>query len=129
MKKILTIAVVAMSFLACNNDDDNLDPFVGKWYKFAENGIEVSECEQKSTIEILENGTFTSSFYYINNNENCELDGIATGIWKNQGNSVYGTKLSGENNDEYDNAKVTFSNNSFTASQPDSENTTTFKRK
>lgn len=32
MKKIITVCLVALSFVACNDDDNAIDPIVGKWY-------------------------------------------------------------------------------------------------
>lgn len=32
MKKIIALGIIALSFVACNDDDGEIDPIVGKWF-------------------------------------------------------------------------------------------------
>ncbi|CAL2103343.1 Lipocalin-like domain-containing protein [Tenacibaculum sp. 190130A14a] len=130
MKKLLSVAFVAMSFFACTDSDDSLDPFVGNWYYFSDNGVEVDECKKKSTVIILENGKYTFTGYEMVDKQ-CILDNTANGNWANKGNGNYG--LTNEGSTEERVNKVTFSDNgntfTFTEVIDQVTETTVYKRK
>lgn len=88
MKKLLTLSIVIFSLFSCSSNDDNLDPFVGTWYKFSFNNIEVSDCEKKSTVTNKENETYTSTSYYISDND-CKTIPLESGTWTNKGSGIY----------------------------------------
>ena len=94
MKKLLYLFIAGTFLISCSsNDDSNLDPIIGKW-KLASislDGKEISigdECDQKSTLTFLENGSSEDVFYLDNGYGECnKTKGKST--WKNIGNSTY----------------------------------------
>lgn len=106
MKKLmmyLTAIFIALSFNACSNDNDdntndNPDPIIGKW-RFSQLIITVddetiddllTECDKKSTIEFLENGTYQLSVFEFNEDESsCVAQDIINGTWENYDTHVY----------------------------------------
>ena len=138
MKKILVLTIAMFSLLACSSDDDNLDPLVGSWYLFSENNEEVPDCEKKSTLQILENGTFKSlSYYFDEDTQECTEEGNSNGTWTNKGSNIYGIKPDGRDKEGILNITFKDNNNTFSYSETDEDEngeviatyTTTFKRK
>lgn len=110
MKKILVLTIAMFSLLACSSDDENnLDPIVGTWYKFSEEGIEASDCEKKSSVTFKENGTFNSVSYESIDDE-CIIEDEFSATWTNKGNGVYSRINNGESSD----SSITFSDNGNT---------------
>ncbi|MFL0063797.1 lipocalin family protein [Tenacibaculum maritimum] len=129
---ILCIAIVTLGTSCSSNDEKNLDPLVGSWYKFSENKKEVSDCEKKTTLNFKENGDYSISLYEALTNGDCISDGMDTGKWANKGNNNYGIILAGDNFEAIQ--KITFGENSssftFTEKEEDGTTyTTTYKRK
>ncbi|MFT7900430.1 lipocalin family protein [Tenacibaculum ascidiaceicola] len=110
MKKILVLTIAMFSLLACSSDDENnLDPIVGTWYKFSEEGIEVSECEKKTSVTFNENGTFNSTSYE-SIEDKCVIEDEFSATWTNKGNGIYSRIYNGESSD----VSITFSDNDNT---------------
>jgi len=134
MKKILVLTIAMFSLLACSSDDENnLDPIIGTWYLFSENGIEVNDCIKKSTTTFSEDGTYTvSTSYYLSENNECIPDeGSADdGAWINRGEGNYSRTPTGEIIDD-ETIKTTFSdnNNTMTYSYEDGGETTVYTHK
>ncbi|MDO6674660.1 lipocalin family protein [Tenacibaculum sp. 1B UA] len=133
MKKILVLTIALFSLLACSSDDENnLDPIVGTWYKFSINEQEVNDCEKNTTIKFSQNGTFTATYSYYNGENTCLTEETFKGTWTNKGNNNYTTL--GEGDDE--SSKILLKDNNtyqeiFTEDTPDGTTTaiTTFKKK
>ena len=145
MKKILVLTIAIFSLLACSDDNDNLDPFVGTWYPFSVDGEEVSDCRKKGTISIKEDGTYTTTFYYFYEDE-CQKDTSSSGTWTNLGDGVYEITEKDdteeeeieENDTDTNKVNVSFkdNNNTFVFSNTEEDengqtvtSTSTFKRK
>ncbi|MGG6231928.1 lipocalin family protein [Tenacibaculum sp. SDUM215027] len=109
MKKILVLTIAMFSLFACSSDDENLDPIVGTWYKFSEEGIEASDCEKKSSVTFNENGTF-NSISYESIEDKCVIEDELSATWTNKGNGVYSRTYNGESS----NTSITFSDNGNT---------------
>jgi len=125
MKKILVLTITMFSLLACSSDDENnLDPIIGTWYKFSQNGEEFGECEKKTTFTFSENGTYSITPYVTLNNE-CIIDGKDDGNWSNKSEGNYGIIPSGETEEAV--AKIVFSNNNNTLTF--TQENTIYKRK
>ena len=111
MKKILILTVALFSLMSCSDNDNSIDPVIGSWFPFSENGVESSDCEKKSTLTFSENGAFTTTNYILDGNE-CFLDNEASGIWSAKAGSVYTITISGRA--EGDDGVLVFSNNNDT---------------
>ena len=132
MKKLLYFSIASTILFSCNSNEDeeamsNLDPIIGTWQLTSEteNGKEIStECQRKTTIAFLENGTTSEVYYYENGNNACESD-TDSAKWENVGNSTYRITYGG---DEGETNKVSFSNNNtvFTFSFTEEHNGTTY---
>ena len=121
MKKILYSFLLISIIFSCssnNESESSLDPIIGKWKlkSISSDGIEeADECELKTTIEYLENGTSNAVYYYEEINV-CESTPVS-GIWENVGNSNY------EFTSQYENPtyKIFFSNNNNIFTYSDTE--------
>ncbi|MEE4000422.1 lipocalin family protein [Tenacibaculum sp. FZY0031] len=91
MKKNLILTIAMFSLLACSSDDENnLDPIVGTWYFFSDSGVEVDECNKRSTILFNDNGTFSSTNYGNQDDpNNCVIENKDSGTWINNSNNKY----------------------------------------
>lgn len=132
MNKLFFLSFILLSVFSCTSDDDsdsnNLDPFIGTWHHFSEDGNESNDCEKKSFLKILENNTYSASVYSLINNECLQL-GETQGKWSNEGDNNYNLAIN-DNNNEKNIRKVVFTDNNNTFYFKDSNNTTTtFKRK
>jgi len=127
MKKILVLTIAIFSLFACSSDDENnLDPIIGTWYFFSYDGIEVDDCNKKSTMFFYENGTFLSTVYENQNStNNCQIKNTTKGTWSYKGKGYYEITASSETSENI--LKIVFSDNknTFTAI----EWFTAFKRK
>ncbi|TDQ29895.1 lipocalin family protein [Tenacibaculum caenipelagi] len=115
MKKNLILTIAMFSLFSCSSDDENnTDPIVGTWYLFSENNEEVSTCGQKNTMTFNENGTYSETYYYTDESDNCVSGGGDEGNWSNKGKENYGLIPSLENTEGT--TKIVFSdnNNTFT---------------
>lgn len=112
IKKLLILSITILSLISCSSNDDNLDPIIGTWYKFSEEGIESSDCEKKTTVTFNENSNFKSISYESIDNE-CIKEDEYSSNWKNKGSGVYSTGTGNEATD----ATVSFSdsNNTLTS--------------
>lgn len=127
MKKLLYLFIAATILVSCSSDDDdiNLDPIIGKWQQesILLNGMEqASDCEKKSTISFLENGT-TTSVSFIDEGNGCKSE-TDSSTWVNIGNTTYKV-----GNDAEDVAvKLNFSENNtlFSATMTEEINGFTF---
>ncbi|UJH92239.1 lipocalin family protein [Antarcticibacterium sp. 1MA-6-2] len=93
MKKFLVLFLSLAVFAACSEDDDDTDatgpdPILGTWVlvNVTPPLIDVTACEQESTITFKPDNTGTGSFY-LEANE-CAVTESA-GSWTNNGNSSY----------------------------------------
>ncbi|CAL2103344.1 Lipocalin-like domain-containing protein [Tenacibaculum sp. 190130A14a] len=90
MRKLLCLALIAISLFACSDNTETLDPFVGTWYFFSENGKEVDACNNKSTITVSENGNFTAINYGNQDNSNeCIIENTFNATWVKKGTDTY----------------------------------------
>ncbi|WP_289044580.1 lipocalin family protein [uncultured Olleya sp.] len=106
MKKLtLVFSLFSLILFSCGNDDDNgdsitQDPFIATWqyYKYFEDGTEIvlEDCETQSTFQVFENGDFMSTFYELDTNDDCQIEGTTNGTWENVGNGFYSTTFDGE---------------------------------
>lgn len=116
MKKFiyLFLAISILSSCQSDNDDEGSnggDPIIGKWQLTSEteSGKEISdECQRKTTITFLENGTTDEVYYYNNGNNVCDSD-TESATWENIGNSNYKVSYNGGNDSKTN--KVSFSDN------------------
>jgi hypothetical protein len=106
-----------------------LDPIIGIWQLTSEteNGNEITtDCEKKTTITFLENGTTSEIYYYDSGNNTCEADtDVENSTWENVGNSNY--RISYGDIDDSETVKLLFSDNNtvFTYTDVDEYNGTT----
>ena len=114
MKKLLYLFIASAILISCESDNDtDLDPIIGTWQlqSVSKSGNEqTTECERKTTLVFLENGTTTNERFFEDGN-GCELEkGVST--WVNKGNSTY--RIDKDTED----AKLNFSQNNtiFTSS-------------
>ncbi len=131
MKKIIFLFLAIATLSSCETkEDDNpnsSDIIIGTWQLASdkENGTEIStECERKSTITFLENGTSEEVYYYTDGSNNCSTESD-TSTWENVGNSTY--KIDYGNGDS-ETAKLTFSENNtvFSVTDIDDDNGVTY---
>jgi hypothetical protein len=131
MKKLLLLCVIALTVMACPNDDDPLpeNAIVGTW-KFLEsfeNGIqeEIEPCDIENTLVFEANGNFSAE-YYVDDNEDgtCELEETETGTWSNTGNS-YTITIDGEPETD----EITFEGNTFFIEETEIEGGMTYTYK
>ncbi len=88
MKKLLILTLAVFSFLACSDNEANIDPIVGTWHQFSRGGTEVSDCEKKSSYTFTENGIFTGISY--EDYEGCnKLDSEGSAKWEKIGDNRY----------------------------------------
>ena len=134
MKKLLLVAFVTMSFSACSDSDNEneLDPFIGTWYFFSENGKEVNDCNKKSTLIISEYGNFTSINYGNQDNpDECIIENTDNGTWLNIDTNKY--EIINNSNSIKQVYTIIFSDNGNTFKSETKFNNTTdtsiFKRK
>jgi heat shock protein HslJ len=99
MKKLLYLFIATALLISCESDeDDNLDPIIGKWQlqSFLVNGDEEStECDRKTTVTFNEDGTFSNTSFY-NDGNSCESE-FLTSTWKKISDSVYRVDSDDEN--------------------------------
>lgn len=138
MKNLLILSITIFSLTSCSSNEDitKNDPFIGTWSFFSRQGVELDNCEKKTTLIVTENGVFTAIIY--NNGSttgDCELISESTGVWANKGNNMYHTDLSNSSGRlqmlTFNNDNSSFINTS-TIIQSDGTtktNTTTYKRK
>lgn len=95
MKKIVFVIITVFTTItSCSsNEDKNFDPIIGTWKisSITVDGKNISigdECQQKSTLKYLENGTVIDTFYFDNGSGNCKKT-VSESTWENIGNSVY----------------------------------------
>lgn len=125
MKKILYLFIAIVSITSCeSNEEINSDPIIGTWQlqSVLENGTEqATDCEKKTTIVFLENGTTTNESFNDDGNNGCESN-TDSSTWVNIGNSTY--RIDSDDED----VKLNFSQNNtvFTASISESYNGMTF---
>lgn len=112
---------------SCSNDDNGntatKDILIGVWYYFSDEGVELDECEKKSTITFTEDGKYSSIQLAKDFNGNCVDDFKSSGVWENIEGNKYKFKLDDE--DEFNTFDVIFSNNNNTMEVDD----LVFKRK
>lgn len=133
MKKLLFLSIAFFILLSCSSNEDNLDPLVGTWYFFFENGREVDDCNKKSTLIVIENGNLSSVNYGNQDNINeCVIEGTLEAKWTNNGNGNYIMTCKSDN--LKNTPKIIFkdNNNTFLSSSTNQNGrieTQTFKRK
>ncbi len=89
MKQIILIALTLILGVGCKKDKDTepeLQLISGKWYLETENGVAVSDCEKKSSVEFTNDGRFLFEAYAIYDVD-CELIN-GEGTYTQSGNSV-----------------------------------------
>ncbi len=102
MKKLVVLFVSVFSismFVSCNSDDDGGSaPIEGKW-AFSKTGIVVDGQEVlidyehnelscgKDYFEFLANGIMNDAYYFLNADDECEVD-VEAGTWTRNGNSI-----------------------------------------
>ncbi|MDG5490873.1 lipocalin family protein [Psychroserpens sp. SPM9] len=104
MKKIMLLAAIfTLVFTSCSSDEDSgsgQDQFAGNWKLFGsfEDGEEIvlEDCEYETTLDISNNGTFTTFIYESNLDGNCELEYSVSGTWENLGGGLYSTTSEGD---------------------------------
>ncbi|WP_034060664.1 lipocalin-like domain-containing protein [Lacinutrix jangbogonensis] len=115
MKKILLLAFVVFTFMACPQDDDmpptDSTSIIGTWkyYKAFENGIEeqLDLCETEETLIFSSNGDYSGA-YYEEFNGTCELEGNVVGTWSLTEN-IYNITVDGQTESE----TIFFENDTF----------------
>lgn len=92
MKKLLYLFITSAFLISCESDNDtDADPIIGTWQLTSqtENGTEIStDCQRKTEITFLENGTTSEIYYYDNGNNTCDFE-TDSANWENLGNSNY----------------------------------------
>jgi len=126
MKKLFYLFIAATILISCSSDEDtDFDLIIGKWQQesILLNGMEqTTDCEKKSTITFLANGTTnTISFYEDGNGCISETD---NSTWVNVGNSTY--KVGDGVDDEEVKLNFTKNNTAFSATTSETFDGETF---
>lgn len=131
MNKIFPLLlIITLSLISWTKDNSTIDPIVGTWSIFSENGIESSACEKNTPLIFNKNGTFTSIEYYYNeDNQECVKNGTFSSKWIAKGNNIY-TTFNKEGSVNGVDAKIVFSDNNttFTLIEKEDNAVTVFKR-
>lgn len=115
MKKILILVLIALTFMACPDDDDTPitinTSIIGTWkyYKTFENGMEdfLDLCEKEETLIFSSNGDYSGAYYDEFNGE-CQLEDNVAGSWSNTEN-IYNITVDGET----ESVTIFFENDTF----------------
>lgn len=128
MKKLLLLNVIALTVMACPNDDDGNDPnenqFIGTWkyFMYIENDVEetLDPCEDDVTLIVNADGTLSvETFNLIDGN--CETEDFQNGTWSNPNGNTYSITTSGET----DTNEIVFESNTFYIEYADDNGTPT----
>ena len=93
MKKtiILTSLFIASIFIACSDDDGNIDPVVGKWQQIEiqNQESEITTCQELETLEFKNDGTLILTEFLASetNIENCEGPVTTNFEWSEDGDT------------------------------------------
>ena len=115
MKKlILCLSVFVLVFTSCSSDDDSdsQDSIIGTWtfHKSFIDDVEqtLTSCEMQETFTFNSDGTVSYKYYEVIQ-DICELEESTSGLWANDGNSIYTLTIEGENSSQ----EITFEANTF----------------
>ncbi len=94
MNRVLILSLLIFTLFSCSSNDENEnneDPILGKWFLFSINSVEVSDCEKKSSIEFNSNGLTISDTHQVagTNGTDCLNISIIENRWENKGNNLY----------------------------------------
>lgn len=116
MKELLYLIFVLLifSFSSCNKDEeDTIDPIIGKWFYYSENGEIFEGCHTNSYLTFEDDGTYFGEYFNEDfDSEECVSDGIwnTDATWNNNNDETYTFVNSGETYT----AEVQFSDNNET---------------
>lgn len=126
-KAIIFLAMILVGLSSCSNDDNenttSIDPLVGVWYPFSDDGIEESKCRKKSTFTFSEDGKYQSIGIIEGSDGNCIDDFKFSGTWENLGDNKY--KSTDGKTSESRTSEIIFSDNNNTMTI----DTSVYKRK
>jgi hypothetical protein len=109
MKRLLYLFIASTILISCESDNnqEDIDIIVGKWYLISEYGSTSSDCEKQSNLTFNNDYSLIINTYILGINDDCIDTGITNGTWEMKETNLYTLNRTGQSVD----ANVIFKDN------------------